>query len=317
VWAKGPERFPLSTPPYFCFRIAVILLAALALATPALRAESANGNALPDAPVPQSALISQSNSSAATSSDTRAPQPAEERGAGAALSPAELSAACETGRLRGKPCRVHWIKTLGEAFEFLSLQHLGNMATDQEIWHDLTDGQPFWSTYAYCVSRYRWDQWTDDTPFIVHNIGHPLMGAITSSIFEQNDPKARAIVYGNNGNYWRSRLKAMAFSSVYSAQWKVGPLSEASIGSSGKNDYYVPALHRTTNETGFQDFIITPVYGMGWNVGEDMLDRWLWPKIHAHVKNRLYLTTLFWITPAKSGANILRFKPTYYRDLDR
>ena len=142
------------------------------------------------------------------------------------------------------------------------------------------------------------------------------MGAITSSIFEQNDPKARALVYVNNGNYWRSRLKAMAYSAVYSAQWKVGPLSEASIGSSGLNDYYVPALHRTTNETGFQDFVITPVYGFGWNVGEDMLDRWVMPWVHQHVKNRLYLTALFWITPAKSGANILRFKPTYYRDSD-
>jgi hypothetical protein len=38
------------------------------------------------------------------------------------------------------------------------------------------------------------------------------------------------------------------------------------------------------------------------------------PKIHEHVKNRFYLTTLFWMTPCKAAANVLRWKPTYYRD---
>jgi hypothetical protein len=249
----------------------------------------------------------QRNVSASQSARTRTPEQ---------LSRSQLAAACESGDTRGKECRVQWLKMIGEAMEFLSLQHLGNIATDSEIRHDLVS-LPFWSTYVQCVKNYRFNQWSDDTPFIVHNIGHPLMGGITSSIFEQNDPKGRALVFANNGNYWRSRTKAMAFSAVYSAEWKIGPLSEASIGNSGLNTYDVPGLGRTTNETGFQDFIITPVYGMGWNVMEDLTDRFIWPHIHDHIKSRLLLTALFWITPAKSGANILRFKPTYYRDTDR
>jgi hypothetical protein len=225
----------------------------------------------------------------------------------------QLTEGCETGRIRGKECKVHWLPILGQSFEFLTAQHSGNILLDSETRHDLT-ANPYWSTYVFCVEHYRWYQWSDDTTFIVHNVGHPMMGGITSSIFEQNDPKARALVFENNGNYWRSRLKAMAWSAVYSAQWKVGPVSEASIGNSGRNTYYVPALGRTTNETGFQDFVITPVYGFAWNVGEDTIDRYLMPKIHAHVKNRFYLTALFWMTPCKSAANILRWKPTYYRD---
>jgi hypothetical protein len=225
----------------------------------------------------------------------------------------QLNEGCETGRIRGKACKVHWLPILWQSFEWLTAQHSGNILMDTETRHDLT-ANPYWSTYVLCVKNYRWYQWSDDTPFIVHNIGHPMMGAITSSIFEQNDPKARALVYENNGNYWRSRLKAMAWSAVYSAQWKVGPVSEASIGNSGRNTYYVAALGRTTNETGFQDFVITPVYGFGWNVGEDAIDRYIMPKIHAHVKNRFYLTTLFWMTPCKSAANVLRWKPMYYRD---
>jgi hypothetical protein len=60
--------------------------------------------------------------------------------------------------------------------------------------------------------------------------------------------------------------------------------------------------------------VITPVYGLGWNVGENAIDRYLMPKVHARVKNRFYLTMLFWMTPCKSTANLLRWKPTYYRD---
>ncbi|MBB5330763.1 hypothetical protein [Tunturiibacter gelidoferens] len=225
----------------------------------------------------------------------------------------QLTEGCETGRIRGKACKVHWWPILGQSFEFLTAQHSGNILLDSETRHDLTTN-PYWSTYVFCVEHYRWYQWSDDTTFIVHDVGHPMMGAIVSSIFEQNDPKARALVFENNGNYWRSRLKAMAYSAVYSAQWKVGPVSEASIGNSGRNTYYVAHLGRTTNETGFQDFVITPVYGFGWNVGEDAIDRYIMPKIHEHVKNRFYLTTLFWMTPCKSAANLLRWKPTYYRD---
>jgi hypothetical protein len=225
----------------------------------------------------------------------------------------ELTEGCETGRIRGKECKVHWLPILWQSFEWLTAQHSGNILMDKDTRNDLTT-HPYWATYVYSVEHYRWYQWSDDTPFIVHDIGHPMMGAIVSSIFEQNDPKGRALVFENNGNYWRSRLKAMAYSAVYSAQWKVGPVSEASIGNSGWATYYVPALGRTTNETGFQDFVITPVYGLGWNVGEDAIDRYIMPSVHRHVKNRFYLTTLFWMTPCKSAANILRWKPTYYRD---
>ena len=226
----------------------------------------------------------------------------------------ELTEGCETGRIRGKECKVHWLPILWQSFEWLTAQHSGNILLDKETRGDLTT-HPYWATYVICVKNYRWYQWSDDTPFIVHDIGHPMMGAIVSSIFEQNDPKGRALVFENNGNYWRSRLKAMAYSAVYSAQWKVGPVSEASIGNSGWATYYVPHLGRTTNETGFQDFVITPVYGFGWNVGEDAIDRYIMPKVHARVKNRFYLTALFWMTPCKSAANVLRWKATYYRDV--
>jgi hypothetical protein len=281
---------------------------------------------LPDAPIPNVVLMervtgSDSGDEAGDDLAIESPATAPTGAAGATkiapvdreMAREDLNEGCETGRIRGKACKVHWLPILWQSFEFLTAQHAGNIVMDSDTRIDLTHN-PFWATYVFSVEHYRWYQWSDDTPFIVHDIGHPMMGAIVSSIFEQNDPKGRALVFENNGNYWRSRLKAMAYSAVYSAQWKVGPVSEASIGNSGWATYYVPHLGRTTNETGFQDFVITPVYGFGWNVGEDAIDRYIMPRIHQHVKNRFYLFALFWMTPCKSAANILRWKATYYRD---
>jgi hypothetical protein len=122
-------------------------------------------------------------------------------------------------------------------------------------------------------------------------------------------------VYVNNGNYWRSRLKGMAWSAVYEVQWKIGPASEASIGNSGLNTYFTPRVKgRSTNETGFQDFVDTPVIGFAWNVGEDALDRFLMPKIWSRTHNKWVLAAASVMTPAKAAANMLRYKPPYYRD---
>jgi hypothetical protein len=141
-----------------------------------------------------------------------------------------------------------------------------------------------------------------------------MMGAITSSIYEQNDPRQRALTFENTRRYWMGRTRAMAYSAAYSAQWKVGPLSEASIGNTGIG-YYIRARDgRWTNETGMQDFFITPIGGLAWNVGEDVVDRYLFRRVLHARRNRALLVAASVMTPARSAANILRFRPPYYRD---
>ena len=39
---------------------------------------------------------------------------------------------CENGILRGKPCRVSWVRVLSESFFFLSAQHAGNIGMDHD-----------------------------------------------------------------------------------------------------------------------------------------------------------------------------------------
>lgn len=230
-------------------------------------------------------------------------------------SEAERTTACEEGRLRGKSCRVSWPRVLGESLIFLAAQHGGNIAMDSDTRNQLTHGD-FWAKYEYCVRHYRWSRWKDDDPFGVDYIGHPMMGAVTSSIYEQNDPKQRALMYENSRRYWMGRLRAMAYSAAYSAQWKVGPASEASVGNTGIG-YYIRARDGVwTNETGMQDFFFTPIGGLAWNVGEDAIDRFILSRVRRGTRNKWLLLASALSTPGKSAANVSRFRAPYYRDPD-
>jgi hypothetical protein len=230
-------------------------------------------------------------------------------------SEAERNTACEEGRLYGKLCRVSWPRLLAESFFFLAAQHGGNIALDHDTRLELHSGN-FWGQYVYCVEHYRWSRWKDDDPFGVDYIGHPMMGAVTNSMYEQNDPKQRALSYENTRRYWMGRLRATAYTAVYSAQWKVGPASEASIGNTGINYYYSARLGRYTNETGMQDFFITPIGGLAWNVGEDAIDRFILSRIRHHTGNKWVLLASSLSTPGRSAANISRLRAPYYRDPD-
>ena len=232
------------------------------------------------------------------------------------MTEAQRNTACETGAVRGRPCRVSWARVLGESFLFLSAQHGGNIFMDRDTRLNLTHG-PFWGDYVYCVEHYRYSRWKDDDPFGVDYVGHPMMGAMTNSIYEQNDPKQRALMFENTRRYWMGRLRATAYSAVYSAQWKVGPLSEASIGNTGIGYYTRASDGLVTNETGMQDFFVTPIGGLAWNVGEDVIDRYLFRRVqHAHPRNKPLLIVASLMTPLKSAANLTRFRAFYYRDLD-
>jgi hypothetical protein len=282
---------------------------------------SANPSRLP-VDVPSGSLVdapSATFSRAAATEDAAAgvvrPSPAKLTREEKIRSESERTTACEEGKLRGKPCRVSWSRVLGESFIFLAAQHGGNIAMDHDTRVQLTSGN-FWQKYEYCVDHYRWSRWKDDDPFGVDYIGHPMMGAVTSSIYEQNDPKQRALMYENSQRYWMGRLRAMAYTAAYSAQWKIGPASEASIGNTGIN-YYIRARDGVyTNETGMQDFFFTPIGGLAWNVGEDAIDRFILSHVRHGTRNKWLLLASSLSTPGKSAANVARFRAPYYRDPD-
>ena len=231
------------------------------------------------------------------------------------LSEIERNTQCENHELHGKPCRVSWVRVIGSSMLFLSMQHSGNLAMDSDAQQHFLNCD-FWYDYELTLHRYSYNRWNDGDPFGVDYIGHPIMGAITNSIYEQNDPKQRALVFENTHRYWMGRLRAMAYSAVYSAQWKVGPVSESSMGKIGIKTYYSPKLGRYTNETGMVDFFVTPFGGMAWNIGEDYVDKIWFRRITHNVHNPWVLLVSSLMEPCRSGANILRFRAPWYRDRD-
>ena len=65
-----------------------------------------------------------------------------------------------------------------------------------------------------------------------------------------------------------------------------------------------------------QDFFITPIGGLAWNVGEDAIDRFILSHVRHGTRNKWLLLASSLSTPGKSAANVARFRAPYYRDPD-
>ena len=172
-----------------------------------------------------------------------------------------------------KSGRIHWSSLTLSSLAFITFQSSGNIYTN--YWMRLHTGTgKWWNQYVKADDQWRWNRWNDTNPFLDAYIGHSMMGAITSNIWIQHDPKGMTLEFSNTWPYWRSRLRALAFSTFYSFEWKFGPVSESSIGHLGANYEYqlIGGRYVLTNETGDDELVTTPVGGMLWAVAEDYID---------------------------------------------
>lgn len=200
-----------------------------------------------------------------------------------------------------EPTGFQWRPALQQAGLFLGIQHSFRIATETGTQVELKG--PFLREWGRSVSNIR--GWHDGDPFLVNYVGHPMMGAVSGYIQVQNDPEYRRAQFGRNDRYWRSRLRALAFSTLYSTQFELGPLSEASIGN--------VQMHPPAN--GVVDLVVTPTVGLGWQIAEDALDRMLVRRIEARTDATwLRIVARGALNPARSFANVLRWKPPWYRD---
>jgi hypothetical protein len=219
----------------------------------------------------------------------------------------------------------HWWPALQQSFYFLLIEHGFRIADDPYLryllWH-----KPFWHDYIASTRHFYFNQWGDGDDFIVNYIGHPMEGGVTGNIQIQNDPRGRSLTFGKSRAYWMSRLRAMAWAAVYSAQFEAGPiLSEAAIGNEGGYFYkpgcdpYLTCAHPEnkpiTNNTGWVDFTVTPLVGTGWIILEDALeaeltDRWAPGQPDDPLKWKLMRASL---SPTHVMANFVAGKVPWYR----
>lgn len=206
----------------------------------------------------------------------------------------------QSGSLKSHAAGFHWKGALLQSGFMLGTQHGLRMLT-AETRREL-DG-PFLKDYWESVKGLK--GWGDGDGWLTNYVGHPMMGAVAGYLQIHNDPRGIGQEFGRDQAYWKSRLKAMGWAAIYSTQFELGPISEASLGNVGQQP----------GTMGFVDLVITPVAGFGFIILEDILDKYWIRKLEARTSSRntrgFYRIAL---NPMRSMANFFRLHPIYDRD---
>jgi hypothetical protein len=201
--------------------------------------------------------------------------------------------------------KFHWKSALAQSMAFLAFQHSFRMT--QEKTRDGLHGGPFFRDWGQSIKNIR--TWRDGDNFVTNYIGHPMQGSFTGRIFVNNSDRAKKQEFGSSKEYWRSRAKALLWSAVWSTQFEIGPVSEATIGRVGltrENGYCTMA---------YVDLVITPVMGTAFLVGEDAIDKYFLKNWVEKSNNKFKIKLLrSFATPTTSIANLIRLKPPWKRD---
>ncbi|OYT72293.1 MAG: hypothetical protein CFK52_05590 [Chloracidobacterium sp. CP2_5A] len=205
------------------------------------------------------------------------------------------------------PARFQWREAIRQAMLFNALQHALRFATEDGTRKEING--PFFRDWFQSVRNLR--GWRDGDPFLVNYIGHPIMGAAAGYIQIHNDPKGQFLEFAPRKKaYWKSRMKAMAWSAAYSAQFEIGPLSEASLGNVGR-----APRPDGKSPMSYVDLVITPSVGTLWLIGEDALDKHLIQRLERRVRNPFWRgMARSFLNPGRSVANAMRFRWPWHRD---
>ena len=239
-----------------------------------------------------------------------------------------VRAADESAMLLAKLPRekFHTGAALLQSLEFLVLEHAFRLANDPYARY-LVVHKPFWHDYFSSASHFDMTRWGDGDDFLVNYIGHPLEGSVSGNIFIQNDPRGRVAKFGKSADYWRSRFEAMAWAAVYSAYFEIGPvLSETALGSEGGYTYiphcgFYPSCHKEpgksykppTNNTGWVDFVVTPVIGTGWMILEDFIEAEIVDKLANGSPSLKFKVLRGALAPSRTMSNFLAGRLPWYR----
>jgi hypothetical protein len=195
---------------------------------------------------------------------------------------------------------VDWYQLLLSSSSFLAFSHAFRCATEQGT-RDAFSG-PFVGGYLKSVGNMH--GWADGDDFLVNYVGHPMEGSVAGFIWQHNDRDFRDVRFGKNARYWKAKLRGAAFAYLFSMQFEIGPLSEASLGH----------VQATYPAQGFVDHVVTPVIGLGWTIVEDSLDRHVIRRIEARTPNPYARALMRGLNPARSFANMFEGQFPWSRD---
>jgi len=195
--------------------------------------------------------------------------------------------------------RVSITQVVQDSVRLLAIQHAARIGLQEKTRREL--GGHFFGDYRRSVHVPR--QWDDGDSDVTNYIGHPGQGAAAGFIWLQRDPRAPNAFVANR-SYVHSRVRGMAFAAVYSLQFELGALSEASIGNVGMN----PAT------AGWVDHVMTPVGGLAIMMAEDLLDRFVVGPIERRTNSVLVRAMArMLLNPARATANVAAVQTPWYR----
>jgi hypothetical protein len=202
--------------------------------------------------------------------------------------------------LPGRETGVNWTHLMVSSANFLVLEHSFRYGTE--------DATRYWvknfSASGYADSVGSLHGWGDGDPFFVNYVGHPMQGAVSVFMLQPDDRAYRTVVFGRNRRYWKARLRGMAYAYVYSVQFEIGPVSEASLGN----------IQSRWPQFGFVDHVVTPTVGTGWAITEDAFDRMLIRRMEMHMTNPwIRMLVRGGLNPSRSLANVMSGKVPWYR----
>jgi hypothetical protein len=194
---------------------------------------------------------------------------------------------------------VQWSAAIKQSLLFLGVQH-GYAFTQPKTRRDLKG--PFLKDYLESVKSLH--GWEDGGRFFTNYIAHPMQGSLLGFVQIQNDPKGMNLRYNESPAYWRSRLKALAWAAVWSTQFEIGPVSQASLGNVG-----------LYGKQTYVDIVMTPTAGIGLLVLEDLIDQKFIRAIERNSQSYyLKIVSRTFLNPTRSAANLLRLKVPWHRD---
>ncbi len=196
----------------------------------------------------------------------------------------------------------NWGAAIEQSLLFLAVQH--GYALTQPKTRSALKGN-FFGDYVKSVKSLH--GWGDGGRFFTNYIAHPMQGAFTGYIQIHNDPKGKRQRFGNSSDYWKSRMKALGWSALWSTQFEIGPISQASIGNVG-----------LSGKQTWVDIVITPTVGTAMLITEDALDRFVIERLERRTDNYyLMVFSRMLLNPTRTMANLIRFKLPWYRDRGR
>ena len=216
---------------------------------------------------------------------------------------------------------IHWGPLLREWWLDIGIEQSERILQEAKT-RDQLNGK-FFKEWFSDVAQYRYGLWNDGDKFFTSNIGHPLQGAVVEGIFWQNDDRVRFSEQDfHSAAYRKALVQAFAFATLDAVQWKLGPVSEASIGHVGlpahwwNEPYYCNLLHEYCRpRTGLDDLVMNEVGGTVLTIGFQWTDKHVQVPIERRFHSRAVIdTTRILSNPPQLLANLLRFRRPWFRD---